>query len=72
MLVQDLKWSPTEAFRLAVCLSDGTMMVVDVAEKVVPVGQLPASVGITCGECVCVRSHSLSHAPEMSGVFLSK
>ncbi|XP_053341871.1 nuclear pore complex protein Nup214 isoform X1 [Clarias gariepinus] len=48
MLVQDLKWSPTEAFRLAVCLSDGTMMVVDVAEKVVPVGQLPASVGITC------------------------
>ncbi|KAF5909532.1 nuclear pore complex protein, partial [Clarias magur] len=48
MSVQDLKWSPTEAFRLAVCLSDGTMMVLDVMEKVVPVAQLPASVGITC------------------------
>lgn len=51
-LVQDLKWSPVEAFRVAACLSDGSMMVLDVTEKVVVVAQLPASVGITCGECV--------------------
>lgn len=47
-LVQDLKWSPVEAFRVAACLSDGSMMVLDVTEKVVVVAQLPASVGITC------------------------
>ncbi|XP_058238936.1 nuclear pore complex protein Nup214 isoform X3 [Hemibagrus wyckioides] len=47
-LVQDLKWSPVEAFRVSACLSDGSMMVLDVMDKIVPVAQLPASVGITC------------------------
>ncbi|XP_047665479.1 nuclear pore complex protein Nup214 isoform X5 [Tachysurus fulvidraco] len=47
-LVQDLKWSPVEAFRVAACLSDGSMMVLDVTDKIVPVAQLPPSVGITC------------------------
>ncbi|KAI5615744.1 nuclear pore complex protein Nup214 [Silurus asotus] len=45
--VQDLKWSPVEVFRVAACLSDGSMMVLDVTEKVVAVAQLPASAGIT-------------------------
>uniref|UniRef100_A0A8C1KSV8 Nuclear pore complex protein Nup214 n=1 Tax=Cyprinus carpio TaxID=7962 RepID=A0A8C1KSV8_CYPCA len=46
-LVQDLKWSPGDAPRLAVCLSDGSMMVLDVQVSVSVVAQLPASVGIT-------------------------
>uniref|UniRef100_A0A8C1DNP5 Nuclear pore complex protein Nup214 n=1 Tax=Cyprinus carpio carpio TaxID=630221 RepID=A0A8C1DNP5_CYPCA len=47
-LIQDLKWSPVDAFRLAVCLSDGSMMVLDVQDSVSVVAQLPASEGITC------------------------
>ncbi|XP_066515062.1 nuclear pore complex protein Nup214 isoform X2 [Hoplias malabaricus] len=46
--VQDLKWSPVEAFRLAVCLSDGRMMVLDVTNDISVFAQLPESVGITC------------------------
>lgn len=48
MSVQDLKWSPTEAFRLAVCLLDGSMMVLDVKDSITISAQLPASEGITC------------------------
>ncbi|XP_067293648.1 nuclear pore complex protein Nup214 [Pseudorasbora parva] len=48
VLVQDLKWSPVEASRLAVCLSDGSMMVLDLQDSVSVVAQLPATVGITC------------------------
>uniref|UniRef100_A0A671MCP3 Nuclear pore complex protein Nup214 n=1 Tax=Sinocyclocheilus anshuiensis TaxID=1608454 RepID=A0A671MCP3_9TELE len=47
-LVQDLKWSPVDASRLAVCLSDGSMMVLDVQDSISVVAQLPASAGITC------------------------
>lgn len=62
-LVQDLKWSPGDAPRLAVCLSDGSMMVLDVQDSVSVVAQLPASVGITWGQwllCVNLLKFSVS------------
>uniref|UniRef100_W5KZA4 Nucleoporin 214 n=1 Tax=Astyanax mexicanus TaxID=7994 RepID=W5KZA4_ASTMX len=48
--VQDLKWSPVDGFKLAACLSDGSMMILDVINDVTLVAQLPATVGITCGD----------------------
>ncbi|KAJ7987277.1 hypothetical protein DPEC_G00337060 [Dallia pectoralis] len=48
IIVQDLKWNPVQASILAVCLSDGSMMVLDVTETVTVQARLPATTGITC------------------------
>ncbi|XP_016894404.2 nuclear pore complex protein Nup214 isoform X2 [Cynoglossus semilaevis] len=47
-VVQDLKWNPAQASTVAVCLSDGSMMILDVTDSVKAQAQLPASSGITC------------------------
>ncbi|XP_061783447.1 nuclear pore complex protein Nup214 isoform X1 [Nerophis lumbriciformis] len=47
-LVQDLKWNPAQASMLAVCLSDGSMSILDVTNSVNTQAQLPASSGVTC------------------------
>ena len=49
-LVQDLKWNPALGSMVAVCLSDGSMMVLDVTDRVTMQAQLPAANGITCSK----------------------
>ncbi|TNN83218.1 Nuclear pore complex protein Nup214 [Liparis tanakae] len=48
IVVQDLKWNPGHASVLAVCLSDGRMMILEVTDCVKVYAELPASSGITC------------------------
>ncbi|KAM9821041.1 nuclear pore complex protein Nup214 [Neosynchiropus ocellatus] len=47
-LVQDLKWNPALPAMLAVGLSDGGMMTLEVTDGVKECAKLPASSGITC------------------------
>ncbi|XP_028318650.1 nuclear pore complex protein Nup214 isoform X2 [Gouania willdenowi] len=46
--VQDLKWNPTHASMLAICLSDGSMKILDVVNAVKVQAELPAASGISC------------------------
>uniref|UniRef100_UPI0037E8D1C8 nuclear pore complex protein Nup214 isoform X2 n=1 Tax=Semicossyphus pulcher TaxID=241346 RepID=UPI0037E8D1C8 len=47
-LVQDLMWNPAQASMLATCLSDGSMMILDVTDSAKVTAELPAPSGITC------------------------
>ncbi|XP_035524427.1 nuclear pore complex protein Nup214 isoform X2 [Morone saxatilis] len=47
-LVHDLKWNPAQTSMLAACMSDGSMQILEAADGVRVLAELPASSGITC------------------------
>uniref|UniRef100_A0A7N8WZZ2 Nuclear pore complex protein Nup214 n=1 Tax=Mastacembelus armatus TaxID=205130 RepID=A0A7N8WZZ2_9TELE len=47
-IVQDLKWNPAQSSTLAACMSDGSMIILEITDSVKVQAGLPASSGITC------------------------